>query len=266
MGHMGHSLLVNLCIVTMQRSCTQTSPDDSGWTCRKYAIWSSMRLVVSMQALLCFGSRNKSTCPLSYLSNIFVCILSLLLIHSVAVNNLSASLVPQFSLGSFSPASIPKFCHMFLEQRAWQRTCFGWILENHRCISCRCNRLGKRNQRWSHRCGMSFVPWHGNCSFHFRISDDIRIRYQMISEYHILSISSFWPWMSENWGTFRWYLLLFCHEHHRRFMKGKSEWPSSCSQDIIYPALVGKAQWLVGWLVLVDSSAEFRKSIQIRSN
>lgn len=55
----------------------------------------------------------------------------------------------------------------------------------------------------------------------------------MISAY--LSISSFWPWMPKNGGI------------RRRFMKGKSEWPSSCSQDIIYPALVGTAQWFSGW-------------------
>ena len=45
----------------------------------------------------------------------------------------------------------------------------------------------------------------------------------------------------------------------RRFMKGKSEWPSSCSQDIIYPALVGTAQWFSGSVVAVgDSSAEYK--------
>ena len=30
------------------------------------------------------------------------------------------------------------------------------------------------------------------------------------------------------------------HYSALRFMKGKSEWPGSCSQDIIYPALAGE--------------------------
>ena len=84
-----------------------------------------MRLVVSMQALLWFGSRNKSTCPLSYLSKFFVCILSLFLIQSVTVNRL----FPRST--SSSPASKALFCflcvlpHVSLWQRAWQRTCGG---------------------------------------------------------------------------------------------------------------------------------------------
>ena len=121
----------------MQRSCTQTNPDDSGWTCWKYEIWNSIRLVVSMQALLWFGSLNKSTCPLSYLSNIFVCILSLFFIQSVTVNHLfprsTSSIQPWIFLTSFHSKAL--FCFLFLcvcvlphvslWQRAWQRTCFG---------------------------------------------------------------------------------------------------------------------------------------------
>lgn len=145
-----------------------------------------------MQALLWFGSRNKSTCPLSYLSNIFV-----LVSHSISYGQPS---IPLFHLLNSALDlshqlpfnSIVLFFVCFatcfsltksLAKDVFRAWCF-WrvpcitlsrgILENHRWSSCRCNRLGKWNQRWSHCCGMSFVPWHGNCLFHFRISDDIR--------------------------------------------------------------------------------------------
>ena len=87
-----------------------------------------------MQALLWFGSRNKSTCPLSYLSNIFVCILSLFLIQSVTVNNLfprsTSSIQPWIFLTSFHSTAlffvfVCVLPHVSLWQRAWQRTCFG---------------------------------------------------------------------------------------------------------------------------------------------
>lgn len=152
-----------------------------------------MRLVVSMQALLCFGSRNKSTCPLPYLSNIFVCILSLLLIHSVAVNNLSASLVPQFSLGSFSPASIPKFCHMFLDKEPGKGRVSGesWKITGEALAGVTASGNGTKDEATAVGCPLFLDMAIVRFISEYRMISESDIR--CISEYHILSISSFWP-------------------------------------------------------------------------